>query len=370
MAGASQAEVSLKQLCCSGLGGEALIPPLLGELARLVPNHSSTFMWCGSGLQVANMYDPNPVAMEVAPLYFAEFYNSRERETHRDFVDGMRSEWGVKDFPSTLTVDLQTYRRSDHYNLIMRPMGYSDTRRIAVRDGGRPLGSLNVWRGPGAAPFTGAEERMLARLEPFIAHALDEPRELEVELVPDGRTAMAIADGDGRLLHLSGAARHLLTLACNPQIAPRRLAREPAALPPALVCICRDLVALGRGRDASAPPVHRHRNAWGGFVFRAYRLEPASPGPCLVGVTIEHEEPLPVRLSRGLHGLPLAARQAEVCLLMAQGLTYAEIAGRLDISRHTAVATARRVYDKLGLSTRGELREALLARADQGPPHA
>lgn len=364
MKGATCTEASIKHLCCSGLGGEAVIPAVLREVRKLVSNHSSTFFWCGPDLQIANMYDDNPAALEIAPVYFQEFYNRRECEVHRGFPDAMLHDWGVGSLANMLTVDWATWERSDYHNVIMRHLGYHDGRRITVRDAGVPLGSLNVWRGAGDPPFTAADERTLARLQPFIAHALREPKELDVELVADGRSAMIVADGEGRLIHLSPQARHLLTLAANPRVAPGRLGSPPIVLPHALVRICRELVALAEGRDAPTPPVHRHRNVWGGFVFRAYRLEPVDSSPCLVGVTIDHEEPLPLRLARALSRLPLAPRQGEVCLLMARGRTYAEIARHLDISRHTAVATARRIYDKLGVASRRELLDLLQAEGD------
>lgn len=365
MAEASRIEANIKRLCCSGLGGEALMPVVLREIAKLVPNYSSTFFWCGRDLQIANMYDDNPAALEIAPVYFGEFYNRRECEVHRGFSDAMRNDRGVGALDDMITVDRATWERSDYFNVVMRHLGYHDGRRLTVRDAGRPLGSLNIWRGAGDPPFTLEEDRILGRLETFIAHALGEPRELDVELVADGRCAMIVANGEGRLIHLSPQARQLLTLASNPRIAPGRLGSEPAALPSALVRICRNLLALTEGCNAVTPPVHRHRNAWGGFVFRAYRLEPVDGSACLVGVTIEHQEPLPVRLARGLRGLPLAPRQAEVCVLMARGLTYAEIARRLDMSRHTAVATGRRIYDKLGVASRAELFDTLLARGEE-----
>jgi DNA-binding CsgD family transcriptional regulator len=45
---------------------------------------------------------------------------------------------------------------------------------------------------------------------------------------------------------------------------------------------------------------------------------------------------------------------------MAQGLSYAEIAEKLHISPHTAVAHSRWIYDKLGVSSRSELIDKLL----------
>jgi DNA-binding CsgD family transcriptional regulator len=59
--------------------------------------------------------------------------------------------------------------------------------------------------------------------------------------------------------------------------------------------------------------------------------------------------------------LSLTNRQAQVCLLMAIGLSYAAIAQRLEISRHTAIAHSRWIYNTLNVGNRTELVNRLLA---------
>ena len=62
--------------------------------------------------------------------------------------------------------------------------------------------------------------------------------------------------------------------------------------------ICQNLVGVFNGEGWAGPPVHHHRNAWGGFTFRAYKLDPTDAGSSLIGVVIDHQEPLPVKLLR------------------------------------------------------------------------
>ncbi|MBA2491168.1 MAG: helix-turn-helix transcriptional regulator [Gammaproteobacteria bacterium] len=106
----------------------------------------------------------------------------------------------------------------------------------------------------------------------------------------------------------------------------------------------------------------RHRNPWGGFVFRAYWLNHHAPQPAsLIGITIKHQEPLPLKLLRQLERLPpLSSRQTQVCLLLAAGHSRPAIARRLDISDHTAITYTRQVYSKLEVHNRGELLNKLL----------
>ena len=54
--------------------------------------------------------------------------------------------------------------------------------------------------------------------------------------------------------------------------------------------------------------------------------------------------------------------EAEIALLLADGLSYAEIAERLGVSYHTVNAHIKAIHQKAGVSTTGRL-TALLRRA-------
>ena len=51
----------------------------------------------------------------------------------------------------------------------------------------------------------------------------------------------------------------------------------------------------------------------------------------------------------------LTAREQEVALLVARGLTNRQVAAELSISEHTAATHVRRIFKKLGLRSRAEL---------------
>ncbi len=56
-------------------------------------------------------------------------------------------------------------------------------------------------------------------------------------------------------------------------------------------------------------------------------------------------EPVPAARERNLG---LTARQVEVACLLADGLTYAQIAARLALSEHTVHEHVRHIYERLG----------------------
>jgi DNA-binding CsgD family transcriptional regulator len=55
------------------------------------------------------------------------------------------------------------------------------------------------------------------------------------------------------------------------------------------------------------------------------------------------------------NGLPLTARERQVALLIAEGLTNAEIAARLKMAGRTADAHVEHIRNKLGLRTRSQI---------------
>jgi DNA-binding CsgD family transcriptional regulator len=356
----TRAAARIRQLSCLGLGGEAILPSLFHELSALVPSHASSFQFSDENGQLAGMYQENqPVG--VVELFVKEYFNRRERDVSLDFATQVRTCAGVCGPEHVLIVDRSTFQKSDLYNLVLREIGCDDFIRLVVRDHGRPLGILTLMRPVGKRPFTTEDRRRLATLEPFISHALIErPRNTDWRWVDSGKSAMFIANTEGRLIHSTMEGRKLLSLANYPWITKHAQPRFAPSLPPALVRICRGLAGIFRSGSSSSPPVYRHRNELGAFTFRAYWLEADDPAG-LIGITISHEEPLPVVIMRRMKDLPLSRRQAQVCLLLANGMTYEGIARDLGISKHTVIAHSRWIYDKLDVHNHSDLRTRLLS---------
>jgi DNA-binding CsgD family transcriptional regulator len=62
-----------------------------------------------------------------------------------------------------------------------------------------------------------------------------------------------------------------------------------------------------------------------------------------------------VRGARAVGVAALTRREREVLEMLGRGRNHAEVAVELQISRETARTHAKRVYRKLGVSSRGEL---------------
>jgi hypothetical protein len=77
----NRALAHIKQLCCLGLGSQAIMPALLKELHGLIPSYANRFVWADKCGRVSNFLAENlHETEEQVALYFREFYNRRERE--------------------------------------------------------------------------------------------------------------------------------------------------------------------------------------------------------------------------------------------------------------------------------------------------
>jgi len=364
-ASASQARTmaQIRQLCCLGLGPQAIAPPLTRLLLRLIPGLSVTFFFTDADGELVNFYDENPGTAQVAPLYVDEFYKRRESDVVISITDGLRLGMVGVRLGHLLKVDQRTWERSDLYNLILRPVDYCDAVQVAVRECERPLGVVKISRDAGAPEFTTRDLDFLVALEPHLAHAFASlPRVAPlVESDAEENQGLIITDREGRMRYLSPQARVLLFYATHAKIAPGKLrSAVKLRLPPAVARLARMLGKSFEGRAATMPPVHHHENAWGQFVFRAYWLDALGAEPPLVCIRINREEPLSVRLMRRMEHLPLSERQLAVSLHVASGLTYEAIAERLGISRSTVIFHAQEVFNKLGIASRAELQARLM----------
>ena len=368
-----RAVARIRQLSCLGLEGEAVMPEMLRALHGLVPTGSNIFVWANAAGEISNVYPENPEWARLGPLYFAEFYERREREVILTFSESMRLRGGpaVRHVDSFFKVERREFLRSAMFNEILRQVNDYQRLFVTVREGVRGLGGVLLGRGQHDPPFTGDEAKRLELIVPHIAHALAPRGNLDVELADTDEEGLIVAGLDGKILHLSLQAERLLLLACYPRFSPATRLRDAGhfVLPPPVVRICQNLVRAFKEPPAEnlgeepAPPVWRHRNDWGGFTFRAYWLTaPDADGtPPLLGVTVHRQEPLTLRFARRIDDMPLSAREREGCLLLLAGHSRPAIAEKLGVSQHTAIAHTRNIYGKLDVRNRAELAAKVLS---------
>ena len=123
--------------------------------------------------------------------------------------------------------------------------------------------------------------------------------------------------------------------------------------------LCAKRFEVFHQRDV-APPGAEHGNRWGRFVCRAHWLDTERAGDgALIGVSVRHLKPAALVLTRRMQAAGLSAREQDVALGLAQGLSFAAIAADLHIRRTTAKDYAQRRYRKLDMHPREGLPQLL-----------
>jgi DNA-binding CsgD family transcriptional regulator len=171
--------------------------------------------------------------------------------------------------------------------------------------------------------------------------------------------AIAVYSTDGTPLHRTEPLRRLLDA-------------EPEAerLRDHLNEVARAL-STRHDRASSAPPLPsqwetqaRMTTPTGDYRLLGSYLDVDLLGAEGVMVLVERLRPLFPSIPELIARLALTAREAEVALLLAEGLTDCAIAGRLGVSTNTARRYSERVLGKLGLHSRAAVAVTLLHAAD------
>ncbi|MDG4552969.1 MAG: helix-turn-helix transcriptional regulator [Candidatus Competibacter sp.] len=363
----AKALASLRQLCCLGLTREVLIPELLRALHAIIPSENNVFNGVNEHL-LPTFVIPEFVIPEVVETVQNEWNRLYVKPFHARALDWYNRH---RVMPDVRILDERFYH-SDFYHVVFRPYNQHYRIQAVLESNGVKLGGISLARSQRQRPFDAEEIQQLKRLLPYLEHGLQAHGETITDYVDSGRTGLVILTRGGSVVYLSDSARSLLFMATHGVFPVGQGHFSPTVtVPPVLRQLCANLDGIFQGWEAP-PPSFSHTNGSGRFVFRAYWLQSpttARPSPDtlvhppsdngLIGVLIEHQEPLRLQLHRGLQGWRLSPREQEVGLALAEGLSQAAIAARLNIGIQTAITYIRRLYAKLEVHNRAELLDKL-----------
>ncbi|HRX62971.1 MAG TPA: LuxR C-terminal-related transcriptional regulator [Candidatus Competibacter sp.] len=365
----AKALASLRQLCCLGLNREILIPELLRALHAFIPSENNVFNGLNEHL-LPTFVIPEVVIPEVIEILQNEWDRLYVKPFHARVLDWYNHHRVI---PDVRILDERFYH-SDFYHVVFRPYNQHYRIQAVLKSNGLKVGGISLARSQHQRPFDAEEVQQLKRLLPYIEHGLQARGEAVTDYVDSGQTGLVILTRNGSVVYLSDAARYLLFLATYGAVP---VGQEHVSLavtvPPVLRQLCANLDGIFQGWEAP-PPSFSHTNGSGRFVFRAYWLQPptvhlgldARAHPPsedgLMGVLIEHQEPLRLQLHRNLQGWRLSPREQEVGLALAEGLSQTAIAARLNVSVQTVITYVRRLYAKLEVHSRAELLDKLRTR--------
>ncbi|MEU5979613.1 helix-turn-helix transcriptional regulator [Streptomyces sp. NPDC047315] len=257
------------------------------------------------------------------------------------------------------------------YRHFLRRRGLSDELRVVLALGGRPQGTVSLFRAEGRPAFDAADTAFAAslvtplarRLRSYATQRPETPPNASPEAPRDAAPSgpgLLLFDGEGALVSANDAAHHHLDgLPDGP--------REPStsAPGPRVPAWLRGLTLRARAGDARAADPVRLRlrtrdGAW--LVCHATALRPAG-----TAVVLEPATPADV-LPLLADAFDLSDRELEVTARIARGLPTARIAAELLLSPHTVRDHVKAVFEKTGVSSRGELVNLLyLDRILTGP---
>ncbi len=374
-------------LARAGLGDREFVAEALASVARAVPHvgacvahldpssllHTRSYKL--GDLDGRDSHDGDWAALE---------FTSGDPTSMRALALGSPAAVGMRRWNATETVG--TPRVSD---FLMPHFGYTDELRVVLRDGGRTLGGLSLFRGSAESPFDTTDLDLMAALSPLLAIGMraglltDAARAQPADgALPDGPGPMVIVvDADGRIRQISaGAARRLDALYAAGS-GPARgggfdgRATGPAGEnqvgglddeyrvqdgvdeyrvrgPVAAVVATARRFAAGETDRAARSRIRTAQGQW--LVLSATTLAHRDGTAGDVVVTVEEARP-PEIVPLVVAAFDLTGRERDVTLLVLQGMDTREIATRLHLSSYTVQDHLKAIFDKAGVRSRREL---------------
>jgi DNA-binding CsgD family transcriptional regulator len=252
-------------------------------------------------------------------------------------------------------------RRSGRYRSFMRPLGFEDELRAVLTVGSGPWGLVTLWRRGGQPVFSAEETDLVASVAAPLAEALRaraRPVELPSGLGDEDQPGMMIFDTDGGLVSADDRA-----LAWLAELPPERSvpnacgADQPLWL---LVTVLRAAaVVRGVGDGTARARVRQRHGRW--LVGHASCTAPPDGSGGYVAVVLGPATPREIALLV-VEAYDLTERERQITGLIARGSRTADIAAELYVSAHTVRDHVKTIFQKVGVSSRGELVATLYAQ--------
>ena len=264
--------------------------------------------------------------------------------------------------------------RSARYRDFLRPQGYEDELRVMFRTGARSWGAAGLFRDAGRDPFDEHDVAVLQAISPIVAAAFRTHAALALPTPGLSHApGLMLFDRDGSILSANDAASTWLAeiYGADPGtdwfelLAGLHTPDLGAAIP--IIPLIARAHAVSAGRDNREARLRLRDRSGRWLVLHASVLdgrgdegnvavvvEPAKSGD-LAPIIIE--------------AYGLTPRERDVVKAIARGSSTPEIATELFLSAHTVRDYIKAVFDKVGVSSRGELVAKLFAEHYSDPFH-
>lgn len=291
------------------------------------------------GAAVHNL-DPDAWVSAWEHEFLVPDYNKFADLTPRNPVGDLREATGGK------------LSRSPRYRTLNDVADLEDELRAILHAGGRRWGALVISRHTGDGPFSDDDRAFLTQAAPLAGAALrramlSEPHHAlpahgpGIVVFDQASTLVsATAEGEFWLQELTAAHSDAATIGI------------PAEL------LLMPLIASG------APPRWARLRTARGTWLVAHASPLGDTGQ--VGIVIEPAKATEIA-PIVVEALGLSSREVQVAELVARGVATEEIASTLFVSSHTVRGHLKSIFEKIGVSSRGELTSKLFAEHYRGP---
>ncbi len=342
----------IKRLCCASLDGPELLGLVVERLRRVVPFEA----YCASTTDPASGLVTHSLAEEMggaeeAAIFFDRLYFEHGLDQLRNMVQSRRP---VKLLSENAGGRLE---RSVRYLELLRPLGLAHEMSGVFTAGGFMWGSMDLIRAKGQPDFEPRQVALLRRIAPHLGNGLKTAAlRTQTPVKLDGADAPGVLTLDrlGNVTQYTPAAEQWLR--DLEDLGPGW--RQWTGLPPAarmVVLALRRALKPESDRDVESQPRLRVRTRSGRWLTLYGSLTEATPERSSETVIVieptKPEEVLP--FSMAAYGL--SPREEEVVKLVVRGLSTARISRTLFISEYTVQNHLRRVFEKVGVRSRGEL---------------
>jgi DNA-binding CsgD family transcriptional regulator len=251
--------------------------------------------------------------------------------------------------------------RSARYREHLRPIGLGDELRAVLRANGSPWAIVSLFREDGAQPFGAADVELMAALSGPLGAAIRDharPGPPPAAGIPDQGPGVMVFDPSGELVSINDDA--LAWLDELGTDSDERVAGDPE-LPMTVLSTLMRARAIAEDRDHGIARARIRSSSSGRWLVchASCLLDPDG----VIGDTALVIEPAKAAEVAPIivQAYELSPREQQITQLIAHGYNTAEIAGRLYLSAHTVRDYVKAIFEKVGVSSRGELVATLFA---------
>ncbi len=363
----------IERTCTRATTSDELFAALSREVNKVVPFDGS--MWFG--------VDPSTV-LAVAPARFEALdegycqtfwdgeFNQPDVALYRDLVRQPTPAAGLRQVTSDRPL------LSSRYQHFVTPQGYDDELRVAFRSGDNTWAVAALYREKGRRRFSDDEVALMAGLSGVVGAAF------RTRVATGNATSPLLFTAPGLLMFDASNVLVSSNVEANQWlddiygVAPDGMETWREVLPAGSSSDLRSAIPilplLARARAVAAgldegPARLRLRDRMGRWlVFHASCLK-GGPADGTVTVVVEPAKSTDVAPII-IEAYGLSPRERDVVRAIARGLSTPDIAAELFLSGHTVRYYIKAVFEKVGVSTRGELVAKLFADHYSDPMHA